>query len=292
MEKCIDLKVLDLNDIVTRYKDFEVDGTASGENNDLKEFLKSYEFSEDEYEKIEKLLLFKYYKQALTKVQSKVSVTSLKEMLKTDDDDFVADGDGTESKIVLDKPKFMITESKFSKAEIGTLTHLMFQKIDFKKEYTRESLEKEFEGYVAKEILSEEQRAVIDVDKIYKFIKSDFADRIRMAKAVYSEAPFYMNVGVNEVLQRNLTEVEQSTFNENILVQGIIDLYFEESDGQLVLVDYKTDFIRDGEESILVDRHKEQLLLYKKALEAATNKKVKEIYLYSTCLNKEIYLFL
>ena len=97
-----------------------------------------------------------------------------------------------------------------------------------------------------------------------------------------------MNVDVNELLKRDLSDSECKAFDEKILVQGIIDLYFEEDDGQLVLVDYKTDSIRLGEEAVLVDRHKEQLLLYKKALEAATNKRVKEIYLYSTCLNKEI----
>ena len=71
------------------------------------------------------------------------------------------------------------------------------------------------------------------------------------------------------------------------MVQGIIDMYFEEEDG-LVIVDYKTDAVKTAEE--LVKRYKLQLDLYARALEQITGKKVKEKWIYSFALGKEILL--
>ena len=72
-----------------------------------------------------------------------------------------------------------------------------------------------------------------------------------------------------------------------VLVQGIIDAWFIE-DGEIVLLDYKTDRVED--EETLLRRYRLQLELYKRALEAATNKKVKEVYIYSFDLGSVIKL--
>ena len=57
-----------------------------------------------------------------------------------------------------------------------------------------------------------------------------------------------------------------------------------------MLLDYKTDYIKNGEEEKLIDKYKEQLLLYKRAIEESTNKKVSKVCIYSIFLNKEISL--
>ena len=75
---------------------------------------------------------------------------------------------------------------------------------------------------------------------------------------------------------------------KTILVQGIIDLYYMSKDDRLVLVDFKTDYIKKGEEYKLEEKYKVQLDLYKQALEEALKKKVNNVYIYSTCLKKEI----
>ena len=72
---------------------------------------------------------------------------------------------------------------------------------------------------------------------------------------------------------------------EEVLLQGIIDAYFQEGDS-LVLVDYKTDFVKRPEE--LEKRYQIQLLSYQMALERLTGKKVKEKLIYSFCLNQEV----
>ena len=69
------------------------------------------------------------------------------------------------------------------------------------------------------------------------------------------------------------------------MIQGVIDLYFEEEDG-LVLLDYKTDVVNEPQE--LVRRYATQLRYYRKALEAVTSKTVKESYIWSFRLGKLI----
>ena len=77
--------------------------------------------------------------------------------------------------------------------------------------------------------------------------------------------------------------------DERILIQGIIDAYMEE-EGQLVLVDYKTDFLKEGQESVLSDRYGIQMEYYRRALEQITGKKVKERIIYSFALKKEVVI--
>jgi len=71
-------------------------------------------------------------------------------------------------------------------------------------------------------------------------------------------------------------------------VQGIVDLYYINKNDEVILVDYKTDYVQNNNEQELIDKYKEQLNIYKRALEQALNKKVKEVYLYSIYLDKEI----
>ena len=72
---------------------------------------------------------------------------------------------------------------------------------------------------------------------------------------------------------------------ETILIQGIIDVFFEE-DGELVLLDYKTDRVHSARQ--LLERYQSQLDYYARALEQLLQKKVKEKIIYSFTLNKEI----
>ena len=76
---------------------------------------------------------------------------------------------------------------------------------------------------------------------------------------------------------------------ELILIQGIMDAYIEE-EKELILVDYKTDYIEKGEEQLLVERYGLQLEYYKKALEQMTGKKVKDAVIYSLTLQEEMHL--
>lgn len=230
------------------------------------------DFKQEEYEKVDRELSWTYKNEIATKVPSKLSVSAIKQIKNE------KLGQKQEyTQLKLEKPKFLLEKNKLTKAEIGTATHYLLQKLDLRKDYTKEQIQKLAQSLVLKEMLTQIEADSINIDEIYKFTKSEFANRIRNSKNIFQEMPFYTYLEVNEIYGDNS--------NENILVQGIIDMYFEEDDG-MVLVDYKTDYVTEAKQ--LIQKHEEQLEMYKIALERATGKKVKEIYLYSTCLNEAI----
>ena len=113
------------------------------------------------------------------------------------------------------------------------------------------------------------------------FLQSNLAKRMKMADRagkLFREQPFVLGIAANRV-EKSFPE------EEKVLIQGIIDAYFEE-DGQIVLVDYKTDAIKTPEE--LISRYETQVEYYKEALEKLIGKKVSESILYSFALNKAV----
>lgn len=81
--------------------------------------------------------------------------------------------------------------------------------------------------------------------------------------------------------------MDEADSDEPVLIQGIIDAWFEE-DGEIVLVDYKTDRVVEGEEKVLLDRYQIQMVYYAQALQQITEKKVKEAVIYSLALQREV----
>ena len=129
--------------------------------------------------------------------------------------------------------------------------------------------------------LQADAAALINVRQIVHFLQTDLAKRIMQAHnsgSLYREQPFVMGLPACETDPQIHSE-------QLVLVQGIIDLYFEEADG-LVLLDYKTDAVREA--SQLLDRYQTQMDLYARALAAATGKPVKEKLIYSFRLEEII----
>ena len=230
---------------------------------------KTLEYEGIDTSKINEILNWKYKYIQSSSIQSKMSVTKIKELKNVKE---VAKDYNSE--II---PKFM-KEEKLSAAEKGTLIHLILQKLDLKKVYTEETIKEFVENLYSRRIINDIQKQSINVKKINSILNSDFMKKIKSAQEIYKEMPFYTYVPMNEVYE--------CKEKDNILVQGIIDLFFIDENGKITLVDYKTDFANNEEE--LVEKYKVQLELYKKALEEALSKKVDETYIYSIYLNKEI----
>ena len=98
------------------------------------------------------------------------------------------------------------------------------------------------------------------------------------AKEIQREKPFYINIPIERIYKQKL--------EGNILVQGVIDLYFIDENNKLVLLDYKTDYVDSTEN--LIKKYKIQLQIYKEALEEALQRKVNETIIYSTWRNEAI----
>ena len=135
---------------------------------------------------------------------------------------------------------------------------------------------------INRKIITSKEAEAINIQRIYQFTKSLIWRELQQAKCIEKEKTFYIEIPANEIYNKNTDDF--------VLVQGIIDLYYINKDDNLVLVDYKTDYVENNDEQILINKYKIQLDLYKKALEEALERKVDKVYIYSTFLNKEIEL--
>ena len=236
--------------------------------------------NEEEIENISKELNWKYKYQDETTIPTKTSVTKIKE-LKNENVIDIEDilNDNKEIKLEAEA-NFIKQEEKISSSKKGSLVHLCLQRIDERQDYNIEDLKKLVQGLVFNEIITEKEAESIDVNILYKYVKSELFEELRQAKKIYKEQPFYINVPVKE-LYKDVGDTQ-----EKILVQGIIDLFFINNKDELVLIDYKTDYVEKGKESVIKERYKVQLELYKNALEKSFNKKVSRAQIYLAQLRK------
>lgn len=178
-------------------------------------------------------------------------------------------------------PRFLKEETKLTGASRGSAYHKLLELLDFAREYNEETLEEETVRLETQGKLSKDMAESISVLDILKFLHCTGGRRMHQAaqkNLLKKEQPFVLGVDAAEIYPR-----EEST--EIILVQGIIDAYFEEN-GELVVLDYKTDKVKSGLE--LKEKYHAQLDYYAKALEQLLGKKVKEKIIYSFTLGEEI----
>lgn len=164
-------------------------------------------------------------------------------------------------------------------AQWGTLMHEAMQWLPVKK-YTQTSMTDMLDSLRAEGKFSDEERNLLSDRSLYGFFNSDLGQRLIASKRVERELPFSMLFDGNRVYP----DVENG---ERLFLQGIIDTAFVEDD-QWVLVDYKTDRVKSGDE--LIRRYKIQMDLYKEALEQLTNMPVKASYIYSFRLHEAVLL--
>lgn len=225
---------------------------------------------EQEKEKIKEILNWQYKHQSIEGIPTKTSVSKLKEKKEQEIQ-------------ITQEPKFINEEAKtkLTGAQKGTLIHLCLQKMKETEEYNLEKITELIEELKDKEIITEIEVQNIDKEKLLEYTNSQLWTELKQAKEIHKEHPFYINIKASRIYNQINKEDD-----EDILVQGVIDLFFIDKDDKLILVDYKTDYVQNENE--LVEEYKGQLDLYKEALEQSLNKKVDKMCIYSVYLNKLI----
>ena len=235
-----------------------------------KQLLKTWDtnqvYDADVRGQLEEQFAFSYPYEADSKTKQKMSVSELKKRAYLEEEEI------EEVVVIPLLPRFMQKDTSLSGASRGTAYHRVLELLDFSKEYDREALQEAISHMVEKELLTEEMAKCVDADHILRFLDSAIGRRVQNASRkglFHAEQPFVM-----------LDEADGKT-----LVQGIIDVFFEE-DGELVVLDYKTDRVSSLDE--LKERYQVQLDYYAKALSQLTGKQVKEKVIYSFALEAEI----
>ncbi len=249
------------------------------ENEEEREIeIREFDFDKEvDFEKYDNEFSWEYNKKIATELPIKSTVSKIKEM-KNDLVD-LEDLYNRETGLNFITPSF-IEKEKITSSRKGTLVHLFLQNINFKLEYDISKLEELKQTLIAKNLITEEEANFINLEKIFKFLKSNLSNKIKNSKIIEKEKTFCKKIMANEIFNDAKQEV--------ILVQGIIDLYAITENNEIILVDYKTDFLED--ENVLIKKYYNQLKIYKEALEEALNMPVKQIYIYSIYLNKEIQI--
>lgn len=213
-------------------------------------------------------------------LHTKLSVSELKKQGQMVDEE--------ESTFLPTIPAFLMEENGKKEqgggAFRGTAYHRALELLEFPAMKTFADVKTALETFHREKYMDEESLALLDAGIIWNFLSSPLGRRMSAAQSkglLYKEQQFVIGIPAREM--------EVCDSGELVLIQGIIDAYMEEEDG-LVLIDYKTDHVVKGHESLLTERYGIQLEYYKRALEQMTGKRVLEKIIYSLTLQEEIVI--
>lgn len=235
---------------------------------DATDWQQCYEGASDKYRELADKLSFEYVHSSANLFPSNMTVTELKKR-KMEEDEVYSPFDD----VNLAKPKMFGSLTHTDGAGYGTLVHFIMEKLDFKSVKSPEDIVTQLDKLHSDALIDESEYKLINPQKIFGFFCSDIGKRMCAD-----------NISLNKEFSFKYLESASEFFDvdtdEKIVIQGTIDVFFEDYDGRLVVVDYKTDKITGGDTTIIAKRYCSQLDYYAKALMKITGKTVKEKILY------------
>lgn len=229
--------------------------------------------------RIRKKISFPYPHGELKGLYTKTSVSELKMAALHEDEQTLVEFETEQEESVI--PLFVKEEKEAKGAARGTAYHRLMELLDFKefakvkgRKEKKELLKRQKDEILLQGKMEKEELSLISMDKVEAFLESGLA--MEMAEAdragmLFKEQPFVMAIPAKRVDPKFPEK-------ETMLIQGIIDAYYEKQ-GEIYLMDYKTDRVNKKED--LIQRYQTQLDYYKEALEKLTGKTVAGIYIYS-----------
>ncbi|HBF6274387.1 TPA: helicase-exonuclease AddAB subunit AddA [Clostridioides difficile] len=274
-------KLWNKNDILVEKKSDE-------EKESIEEILEKIDVDSPDsnyYSEIEEKLNYIYPYEFSTRKPATISVTEIKKIQNNYEEELI--NTIFEQKVILKKPLFIQNEEereKISGTERGTIVHLVMEVLDLKNVSSVNDIKSQIRGFVSKGIITEKQASIVNPYKIYKFFASNIGKRMLNAEIINREKSIYAQVNMKDIYiyEKLINNDDKKLYdNESVMLRGIVDAYFEE-DNQIVLVDYKTDFVNEENINQIIEKYKKQLDLYADIIETLTGKSVKEkcIYLF------------
>lgn len=278
--ECIETKRRESDEVYKEYEASRLLGSIIGQTREI--FVENE--PEEFFDEIGRRFSFQYpYSQEIN-LKTKVSVSELKkrayeELSEEEFETSIFNTIEPEKTI----PDFVKEKEEHKGIAKGNLYHKLLECFDYSPENPWDSFDDQVTKLVNEGKIEKEDTKLIFKKAFKTFFESPVGQRIKKASdagKLYREKPFVMGLTAKEALK-------DMDSDEIVIIQGIIDLYFEE-DGEIVLLDYKTDHVNSEEE--LIDRYKTQLDLYEDAITKFSGKKVKEKVIYSFGLDREIHL--
>ena len=242
-------------------------------------------FTKNEVATIKERLEFEYPYEHLNKLPAKLSVSKLSPTVLDDMDNDAATLESFDEAKILEIEEFFNNKSKISSADRGTATHLFLQFCNFENA-KKNGVKEELSRLVENKFIAPQVAELINLKQIEKFFKSNFYAILENAQSIYREQRFNILLTASHFTQDE--EFKSSIDDEEILVQGVIDLFFEDERGNIILCDYKTDHLLPeelGDETLVIkkmkERHGKQLEYYAMAIERFLGKAPDKILIYS-----------
>ncbi|MDU4854854.1 MAG: helicase-exonuclease AddAB subunit AddA, partial [Clostridioides difficile] len=231
-------KLWNKNDILVEKKSDE-------EKESIEEILEKIDVDNpdsDYYSEIEEKLNYIYPYEFSTRKPATISVTEIKKIQNNYEEE----------------------REKISGTERGTIVHLVMEVLDLKNVSSVNDIKSQIRGFVSKGIITEKQASIVNPYKIYKFFASNIGKRMLNAEIINREKSIYAQVNMKDIYiyEKLINNDDKKLYdNESVMLRGIVDAYFEE-DNQIVLVDYKTDFVNEENINQIIEKYKKQLDLY------------------------------
>lgn len=208
---------------------------------------------------------FSYPFHGLRNIESKASVSA------------IANAAESEKYAFSGRPGFM-NDGGITPAERGTAMHRVMQFFDFNES---ENIDGELERLLEWQFITEREAEAVNRRALKRFFESELFSRIKRADTVKREMRFITEMPASFID----SSLEKGLAQEQIIVQGAVDLCFSEN-GEIVVLDFKTDRVDDLSE--LVNAYGEQLNIYAAACEKIFKRRVKEKIIYSFSLCKQV----
>lgn len=228
-------------------------------------------------------LNWQYPQAAFTKLPTKLSISEIKRLYQTEQQGWEGESLLAPDPTVKWPAFYQPSEASIAGARLGALIHTVMERLDVHVHTTTAHVQELVARLTAQGVFTPEEGAAIPVGKIGTFAASPLAERMRRAVAIHKETPFVMRLSERDMPGLGALLPPEGS----VLFHGIIDCFFEETtpngETRLVLVDYKSDKVRDV--AALKERYALQLALYKMALEKCRGAKVAECLLYLFALD-------
>ena len=237
-------------------------------------------------DRIRKNLEYVYPHLHISNLPAKLSVSALSPSVLDRTEDVTEEADSSlDVKLPsVSVPSFM-AEHKATGAEKGIATHTFLQFCDLRNT-EKSGVREELSRLVALGFMDRSMAELVNVKQIEAFFKSELYSEISKAKKVYREQRFNILLPASDFTEDE--EYASLIENEKLLVQGVIDIFFESDDGTLTLCDYKTDYLSPEElkdaslaKKKLTDAHSRQLSYYAAALGEIVGKLPDRVIIYS-----------
>lgn len=221
---------------------------------------------------------YEYPHNFATEIPSKLTVTGLKSL--ADPESEIAEWMQGETVLTQQtSPSFITVKRKTTAAERGTVLHHVMQHIDYKKWSEEHELRKELQVLIKRGVLEEAQANELDLSKILSLFSSEIGSRMLDGNNIKREFKFS--------ILRPAKKYFQDGGDDDILIQGVVDCFFEEN-GEIVIVDFKTDNVNEKTIGARARQYAPQLEAYADALEGITGKRVKERIVYFMAMSKAV----